>query len=233
LSRSPARPTVLLFDIDGTLMTQKGVSRKAAQDAFGAVHGRADALDGVHFAGRTDPLIFGDGLRRLGLEVTASSLDAVFAAYLDILPGRMRTDPHVALLPGVRELLARVRDIPGFAVGLGTGNIEAGARVKLGHFDLWPAFDFGGFGSDAWDRSALIGVGAARGAARLGLPVSDCRVIILGDTPLDVVAAHANAAECLGVLTGGDTRETLGAARADVIFDDLTDPAALDWMLGA
>jgi beta-phosphoglucomutase-like phosphatase (HAD superfamily) len=126
LSRAPTRPTVLLFDVDGTLMTQKGVSRKAAQDAFGAVHGRADALDGVHFAGRTDPLIFGDGLRRLGLEVTAEALDAVFAAYLDILPGRMRTDPQVALLPGVRELLSRVRGVPGFAVGLGTGNIEAG-----------------------------------------------------------------------------------------------------------
>lgn len=225
------RPTVLLFDIDGTLMTQKGVSRQSANDAFGAVHGRPDALDGVHFAGRTDPLIFGDGLRRIGHEVTEAALEAVFDAYLGILPGRMRTDPHVALLPGIRELLAALHGRPGVEIGLGTGNIEAGARVKLGHFDLWDAFAFGGFGSDAWDRTALIGIGADRGAARLGRARADCRVIVLGDTPLDVVAAHANGAECLGVLTGGDTTETLATAGADVVFEDLTDPAVLAWLL--
>lgn len=225
------RPTVLLFDIDGTLMTQKGVSRQAANDAFAEVHGRPDALSGVHFAGRTDPLIFGDGLRRIGLEVTDAALEAVFSAYLDILPGRLRTDPEVTLLPGVRELLVALSGRPGVEVGLGTGNIAAGARVKLDHFGLWEAFAFGGFGSDAWDRAALIGIGAERGAARLGRQRSECRVIILGDTPLDVAAAHANGAECLGVLTGGDTARSLGEAGAEVIFDDLTAPDVLAWLL--
>ncbi len=226
------RPTVLLFDIDGTLMTQKGVSRRAAAESFGEVHGRADALDTVHFAGRTDPLIFGDGLRALGLEVTTAALEAVFEVYLRILPDRMRTDPHVALLPGIHELLAALHPHDHLAIGLGTGNLERGARLKLGHFDLWEAFDFGGFGSDHPDRAALIGVGAARGAARLGRTVSECRVVIIGDTPLDVAAARANGAETLGVLTGGDTREALVNAGAERVVDDLTEPAALRWLLG-
>lgn len=229
------RPTVLLFDIDGTLMTQKGTSRRAACDAFDRVHGRPDALAQVHFAGRTDPLIFGDGLRNIGLEVTDATLAPIFEAYLSLLPERLRVDPNVALLPGVRECLAHLHALvrageAELAIGLGTGNIEAGARVKLSHFDLWSAFDFGGFGSDAWDRAALIGVGGARGAARLGRAVEDCRVIVLGDTPLDVAAAHANGYECLGLLTGGDTRDALAAA--DAVFDDLRAPGVFDWLLG-
>jgi phosphoglycolate phosphatase-like HAD superfamily hydrolase len=228
-----SRPTVLLFDIDGTLMTQKGVSRRAAAEAFGEVFGDATALDAVHFAGRTDPLIFGDGLRIIGREVTAEALEAVFVAYLRILPDRMRTDPHVALLPGIHDLLAALRPHAHLAIGLGTGNIERGARLKLEHFDLWTAFDFGGFGSDHHDRAALIGIGAARGAARLGRPLSECRVVVIGDTPLDVAAARANGAETLGVLTGGDTRETLERAGAEAVVDDLTDAAALRWLLGA
>lgn len=226
-------PTVLLFDIDGTLMTQKGASRRAVKAAFEKVHGRGDTVDTVPFAGRTDPLIFTDALVRLGHDPSEALLEALYEEYLSILPGILQTDPQVSLLPGVREILAALRERPGVerrAIGLGTGNLERGARVKLGHFDIWSAFDFGGYGSDASNRAELLRIGAERGAARLGRPRSGCRVVIIGDTPLDVAAALAIGAECLAVTTGGDSAEVLREAGATRVVDDLTDPAALAWL---
>ena len=112
------------------------------------------------------------------------------------------------------------------AVGLGTGNIEGGARIKLARVALNENFPFGGFGSDHEDRAELLAVGAARGAARLALPRSACRVVVIGDTPKDIAAAHAIDAESLAVATGPFPVDILRDAGATIAVPNLADPQA-------
>ena len=118
------------------------------------------------------------------------------------------------------------------ALGLGTGNVEAGARAKLARVALDGAFAFGGFGDDHEDRALLVRAGAERGAARLDRPLDACRVVIIGDTPRDVAAARAIGAECLAVATGGATAEVLRAAEPTRLVADLTHPSVPAFLAG-
>jgi len=117
-------------------------------------------------------------------------------------------------------------------VGLGTGNIREGARVKLERVRLYQHFDFGGFGDDHELRPELIRVGAERGARALGLPLGAVRVVVIGDTPKDVAAALAIGAEAIGVGTGSFRPQALLQAGATHAFDTLEHPGALEAVLG-
>ena len=117
-------------------------------------------------------------------------------------------------------------------VGLGTGNVLAGARIKLSRVGIFEKFAFGGFGSDAEDRGALIRRGAERGAEHLKVPLAECRVVVIGDTPKDVDAAVSIGAESIGVGTGGFSKDELSQHGATHAFDSLATPGALDAMLG-
>ena len=132
----------------------------------------------------------------------------------------------------VREAVDAALARPGFAVGLGTGNVREGARIKLARVGLADRFAFGGFGCDHENRVELIRQGARGGADRLGVPVASCRVVIIGDTPKDVDAAKGIGAECIGVGTGQYTPEALLEAGADHAFADFTVREALPTLLG-
>jgi phosphoglycolate phosphatase-like HAD superfamily hydrolase len=133
------------------------------------------------------------------------------------------------VLPGVLELLDALEGSRGVALGLGTGNIEAGARIKLTPARLSERFAFGGFGCDAEDRAELLEAGARRGAAALGAARARCRVVIIGDTPLDVAAAHAIGAECLAVATGNFDVDALQGAERVV---ERLDVSLTSWLAG-
>src|SRR5262249_15158691 len=119
----------------------------------------------------------------------------------------------------------------GAAVGLGTGNLREGARLKLSRVGLLGRFAFGGFGSDHESRPELLRIGAERGAAALEAPVGECGVVVIGDTPKDVSAALAIGAECLAVATGSFDAAALAAAGATWTFRDLAEEGALDALL--
>ena len=197
------QPTILLFDVDGTLIDSTGTGRVALEDAFEALYGRRDAISSFRLDGMTDPAIVRQGLQTLGAEVNDAAIARVLDAYL------ARLEHHVTTIPleryrvhlGVRATIDKAH-ASGHAVGLGTGNIVPGAKIKLSRVDLFHRFDFGGYGSDAEDRPTLIRHGAERGAQRLGRPLSQCRVVVIGDTPKDIAAAHAIGAQCLAVATG-------------------------------
>jgi len=229
---SHPRPTVVLFDVDGTLITTGGTGRRALERAFERVHGRGDACEHFSFAGMTDRAIFREGLRAIGAEGSEGQIDVLLESYLAHLEEEVATASVYRVHDGIIAALDALSTLKHVALGLGTGNVEAGARTKLARVDLNRYFDFGGYGCDAEPRAELIRAGAERGASRLGVPLSGCRLLIVGDTPKDVAAAHANGGECVAVATGGATFEALVDAGGDVVCQDLTAPEAISALLG-
>lgn len=226
------RATVLLFDVDGTLVTTGGAGRRAIELAFERVHGRGDAC-AFSLAGMTDRLIIRQGLCAIGIDPTDQAIDHVAEEYVGVLPAAVAAvDPgRYRVYPGVERAIAAAK-ATGFAVGLGTGNLREAARIKLERVDLYRHFDFGGFGSDAEDRVELVRCGAERGAAHLGRPLGDCRVVVIGDTPKDVAAARGIGADSVAVATGEFSVEQLAACGATYAFGDLSAAGALQAVLG-
>lgn len=227
------RPLVLLFDIDGTLVDTGGAGRRAVEAAFAERHGRRDACRGFSFDGMTDRVIVRLGLLAIGVAPADEAIDALLATYLAHLAREVlaTADDAYRVHEGMREAVSAAL-AHGAAVGLGTGNVEAGARLKLGRVGLSDAFSFGGFGDDHELRPELIRIGAERGARKLGVSRDAARIVVIGDTPKDVAAALAIGAECLGVGTGAWTPEQLAAAGATWAFPSLASPGALAALLG-
>jgi phosphoglycolate phosphatase-like HAD superfamily hydrolase len=194
--------------------------------------GRPETFDTVRFHGMTDRAIIRDGLERIGVPADDVAIDEVCATYLTALADEMPRSTRFRVLSGASALLDALARRPGLAVGLGTGNLREGARLKLEHAGLFHHFAFGGFGCDHEDRAALLRVGAVRGAERLGRALDACRVVVIGDTPRDVAAARAIGAESLTVETGGIAGDALRDAGATWTHPDLTDPAILTTLIG-
>jgi phosphoglycolate phosphatase len=218
------RPTILLFDVDGTLLSAGGAGRRALERAFAAHCGTATPLHDLRFNGMTDPGIVRAGLEQLGRDVEPRLVAAILEDYVGLLGEELAGATGFAVFPGVASLLDALADRVHVAVGLGTGNLRDGARLKLERAGLEAYFPFGGFGSDHEDRAQLLRIGAARGTARLGLPPERCRVIVVGDTPLDIAAAAAIGAASLGVATGGHAPDALSAAGATWAVENLEAP---------
>ncbi len=230
------RPTILLWDIDGTLISTAGAGRRAMERAFGACLGRKDLLD-FPFDGMTDQVILREAIVRAGLDPFGDdgrrAADAILAAYVDALRDEAARSSSFRIHPGVERALDLCAARAGFANGLGTGNIRQGATIKLARVGLDARFAFGGFGDDAADRPTVLEAGARRGAAALGAPLADCRVVVIGDTPKDISAAHAIGAESIAVATGNFRAEALAAHAPTFVFASLTEDGADEALLGA
>lgn len=226
------RPTVLLFDIDGTLITTGGAGRRAIVRAFSAVYGRPDACDHFSFGGMTDRAIVRLGLEQIGVAAADATIDALLTRYVELLEEEVwkmddaRYRVHAGMLEAIDAGHAN-----GCAVGLGTGNVRTGAMTKLRRVRIHERFDFGGFGDDHELRPELIRRGAERGAQKLGVPLAEARVVVIGDTPKDVQAAHAIGAESIAVATGDYRADDLWAAGATHAFEDLSRPGAIEALL--
>ena len=229
------RPTVLLFDVDGTLVTTGGVGRRALEIAFERSCGRRDACRSFRLDGMTDRAIVRTGMRAIDVEPTEALIDQVLVDYLVVLAEEVAAAPEATyrLHPGMAETVHAAAAHRHVAVGLGTGNIREGARIKLERVGIYERFTFGGFGCDAEDRTALIRRGAERGASLLGAPLEECRVVVIGDTPKDVAAARAIGAESIGVGTGSFSAEQLLGSGATRAFANLASPGAMEAVLGA
>jgi phosphoglycolate phosphatase-like HAD superfamily hydrolase len=131
------------------------------------------------------------------------------------------------VLPGVATLLESLRRRGDVLVGLLTGNVRDGARVKLGHFGLFEHFEVGGYGDRWFDRDDVAREAWAEVRRRLDGAADPARVWVVGDTPLDVRCARAIRANAVAVATGWHTHEELAASGPDLLFADLTDPAPL------
>ena len=126
-------------------------------------------------------------------------------------------------LPGVDATHRRLAETADVLLGLLTGNIEEGARIKLGPTGLWPHFPVGAFGSDDLDRRRLPSLAARRAHALAGYPFRPDEVVVIGDTPLDIDCARAFGAVAVAVATGRHTRTQLMDHEPDLLFDDFSD----------
>lgn len=208
---------LLLFDIDGTLLTCGPQVRPWFAGALEEVYGTSGAIDGYDFAGRTDPEIVrdlvGDGCPERLARMRESYLGRL-DRHLD--PAAMR------LLPGVRELLDELTGRGDVLVGLLTGNWERGARIKLSRLGLETYFVLGAFGDDGVCRSDLPPVALARAQAHAGREFNPADAIIIGDSVHDVGCARAHGLPVLAVASSFTPAERLAAAGADRVIASLT-----------
>jgi CHAD domain-containing protein/phosphoglycolate phosphatase-like HAD superfamily hydrolase len=226
--------TVLLFDIDLTLVDSAGAGRAAMSRVFRDLYGVEDAFDGIFFHGRTDRSLLRDALARhaSGADVAAEQprfVDQYAPELARELPGR-----GGRILPGVRELLDELARDPDVTIGLATGNFRRGAHAKLGHFGLLDRVSEGAFGDDHVDRAGVIADAARHFGREPNRPgASVCDVVVIGDTTLDVAAARANGFTAVGVATGFNSEDELRAAGAAATFADLSDTATVARVLVA
>jgi phosphoglycolate phosphatase len=223
------RPRLLLFDIDGTLMQAGGTGRRAFEAVL-AQHGALPkVLAELRFAGMTDRAIMRSALELSGLPADAATVSTLLSEYVNELRAELDAGgrQECRACPGARELLIRLQARAEIALGLGTGNVQPGALLKLRAVGLERFFTFGGFGSDHDDRAEVLRIGVTRGTRALGDHLNGARVIVIGDTPRDVAAARAIGAECLAVATGPFDVHTLSDAGATWVVPTLTEPRAL------
>jgi HAD superfamily hydrolase (TIGR01549 family) len=205
-----------LFDIDGTLVSGDGAGRRAFERACLEVLGIEGALSAIQLDGMTDPLILDHVFERhLQRPVGADERESVFRVYLTHLEPEVARSKYI-VLDAVGEVLDRL-DAGGFQLGLATGNLREGARIKLERGGLWRRFTVGGFGSDSKDRGELVKIAIERAG---GKPAT-----VIGDTPRDVAGAHAAGARAIGVATGRYSVSELEAAGADAAF-----PSLREWL---
>ena len=224
---------VILFDIDGTLVHTGGAGGRAMLRAFAEFFELGDRLGPMSVAGRTDYWIVAEMARRHGIDFSPGALGSFKTSYVSHLEKEMHMPgPGKGVMPGVTRLLDALEARDDVHLGLLTGNFEAGARIKLGYFDLWRYFPFGAFGDKTPDRNALLEVALARVETGGGPSASRDDVTIVGDTPLDVEVAKAGGARSLAVATGSYEADPLRASGADVVLDDLGDLIAVLDALG-
>ncbi len=212
---------LLLFDVDGTLVSTGGAGSRAMALALEEMYGTSDGLMALRMAGKTDPVIFREAVTELRLP--ARDGDVVrfrerYFTHLARLAGRM---PHGRVMPGVRELLEACRAAPGVYTGLLTGNWRQGARLKLSAFDLWESFGVGAFADDSEVRDELLPFAQHRLEKQQGVTLHPTHVVVVGDTPSDVQCARPHGAVALAVATGPYSMDDLAAYGPDYLVPTL------------
>jgi phosphoglycolate phosphatase-like HAD superfamily hydrolase len=217
---------IVLFDIDGTLISSGGAGKAALEMALAQEFGVTHVIEKLQLSGRTDRAIIGDLFRLHALQDTPDNRQRLVAAYLRNLP-EFLAKRGGRVLPGIAHLLEQLHIRDDVALGLLTGNVRAGAEVKLGHFGLYHYFAFGGFGDHHLDRDEVAREALAEVERRFNGRHTPERIWVVGDTPLDIRCARAIGARAVAVATGWHSEEELTAHEPDLFLTDLEDPELL------
>ncbi|MBW3553035.1 MAG: HAD hydrolase-like protein [Gemmatimonadetes bacterium] len=216
---------LVLFDIDGTLVSTRGAAWRAFRRALLEVYQETGPIEDYDFHGRTDPQIARELLRMGGLDDRAidAGMARFWTAYLRELEAELALpDVTVDVLPGVPALLDSLHAGGEHLVALLTGNIVEGARLKLSAAGLWERFDFGAYGSDHERRDRLPAIAVKRARERSGIHFRGRDVVIIGDTPFDVECGRSLGVWAVAVATGKHSAAELREAGADVVLPDLS-----------
>ena len=212
---------ILLFDIDGTLVSTGGAGAVAWRRAFEDLHGIPADIGKFTDAGMTDPDV---GARTfeavLGRKPSPHELAQVVQRRLEHLPEAVAESKGYKVLPGVPDRLRQLSHA-GHLLGLITGNGDGAAYIKLSRGDLMRWFTFGAYASAGVDRPGIVREAVRRGEAMLGQDVPNTEIYVIGDTPLDIEAGHGAGIRVLSVATGEYSVEQLRDAGGDWVVRDL------------
>lgn len=222
----------ILFDIDHTLIYSGGAGIVALNRTLEELAGIPQGFQGITCAGKTDVQILREAIDKHGLDAADGPMRQFMDRYVVHLSLAMdEIEGHVK--PGVRELLRELSRTKGFWLGLLTGNIEQGARIKLGRFGLNEFFSVGAYGSDSEDRNLLLPIAIQRLERVHGVRVGYADCVVIGDTPLDVACAKIHGAASLAVATGPYSMEVLNQTGAELVLPDLSDVRMIvTWLNG-
>lgn len=213
----------ILFDVDGCLISTGGAGTKSWRYAFEQLHGIPADIGEFTEGGMTDPTVGRLTFARvIGREPTDREMARLLAAYLDRLGVEVEQSSGYRVMLGVALLLPRLTDAG--ILGIVSGALEAAAHIKLARGGLNRFFCIGGYGSDSSDRAELTRLAIARAGRICGHPLDTARLLVIGDTPLGIDAAHAVGAIAVGVATGKYTVEALRSAGADHVLATLEEP---------
>lgn len=225
-----AAPLVILFDVDGTLISTGGAGTRSWRWAFDVLYGVPADIGEFSEAGMTDPEVARSTFRNvIGRQPTEREMARLLAAYLERLTQEVETSERYRVLPGAEALLGRLcRE--GHLVGIVTGALEAAAHIKLARARLNRFFALGGYGSDSANRTDLTRRAIERAGAILGVELDPASVYVVGDTPKDMEAARGVGAVAVGIASGRYSVEDLLQAGADVVLPSLEEPIpGLEW----
>jgi len=220
----PHMTTLLLWDIDGTLTLSGGAGMHALQCALAKEFGVDRSLADIDYAGRTDSYIVRQILGKIAVPDTEFNINRLLEAYLIELPVALR-NPGTRVLPGVAAALQLLAARSDCALALLTGNVERGARIKLGHHGLSHYFRFGAFADDSPSRNDLGPVALRRARELLGVEFAPDRVFVIGDTPHDIACGKVIGARTVAVATGQYSLAQLQAHAPFHALSDLSDTA--------
>lgn len=214
-------PTAILFDVDGCLISTGGAGTRSWRGAFQALYDIPADIGEFTEAGMTDPEVGSLTFERvIGRKPSDREMARLLGAYLERLDEEVRRSQGYRVMPGVETLLPRLVTA-GILLGIVSGALEAAAHTKLARGGLNRFFCFGGYGSDSRDRGTLTRVAIERAGRIHGHTLDAGRVLVVGDTPRDIDAAHAAGAVAVGVATGKYSVEQLRAAKADFTLPTL------------
>ncbi|MEO5359982.1 MAG: HAD hydrolase-like protein [Nitrospirota bacterium] len=221
---------LILFDIDGTLMDAGGAGSKSLNDAFYELFSIEDALKNIKFDGKTDLRIFKEGMKYHRITDGNGALGSIREQYLKRLKVEINNDKR-HIKPGITTLIEALHG-KHHHIGLLTGNLMAGAEIKLRSVDLWQYFDGGAFGDTHEDRNHLLPIAVDNIYEKTGkrFPYNQC--VIIGDTPRDVEVGKTHGAFTIGVATGPYSPSQLHQTGADAVLSDLSDTDAVMTLIG-
>lgn len=216
---------ILLFDIDGTLLLSGGAGNRSMDRVFSGLGGIRHATLGRDFSGMTDPAILRDLFFHFRQRAcTEEELGGMTEAYLRFLGEEVGSSPGFRVLPRVAELLERLSKRKDALLGIATGNLEGGARVKLKRAGLLSYFRFGAYGSDSEDRPAIVALAIQRAKDLIGSGSNSHFSFVIGDTPLDIAAGKVAGCLTVAVASGTKSLEELRSHQPTYLFQDFSHP---------
>jgi phosphoglycolate phosphatase-like HAD superfamily hydrolase len=214
-------PALLLWDIDGTILSSSGSGLKAIRLGLLNHFKVNDLIDDIDFSGRTDRWIMRQIFSKHNIPPTEKNFSDFLEAYLSELPGQLAINT-INVLPGVKKILEEGNQKKGIHQGLLTGNVQRGAQIKLGHQDLWKYFKMGAFCDDSEYRNDLVPYGMMRAMEHFHIAFKPSEVWIIGDTPHDIACAKVVGANVIAVATGRHKEAELSSHNPTATLADLS-----------
>jgi phosphoglycolate phosphatase-like HAD superfamily hydrolase len=218
-------PKLILFDVDLTLIQTAGCGRRAFARAFQEITGIPDGVEKISMSGKTDTAILKEAISLSSLvDFNSETKENFWKKYLLHLENELKKSKEACISPGILKLLDSLVKNDSCKIGLLTGNIKLGAKIKLERFGLWSYFPTGGFGDDAEDRNTVARIAVSRCFENYHLFFEQQNIYVIGDSLLDIACAKAIKARAVAVATGVHKYEILKAQKPFAVFENFSNP---------